>query len=507
MPAVVVVLTLLGLTAQAQAQDPGQRVTELNKKAVEAYENLEIEEAGKYLRQALEVCAAEGLNNRAKARTHIHLGMVLVGGFKQRDRGIQQFKRALEIDPTIGLTKQIVNPEIQAAFDEAKKEMGATAGPPPAPREPPPKPPEPPPPAPPPPTPEPEPATPAPAAEAGPPRNPHGIVHTPLTEARPSSTISVKAAVDPSLAQDKVILAYRPEGASDFLARDMERDAQGWFVARIPEPATRGTLVSYYIEARNRGGQALAASGSASEPYVISLSGDGGHGGGEDGAAAVIRQSRRADAEESMGAAGGDHKYWLAVGLGSGFGWARGTPEVNPTDKQGHQIKLDGAFAPARLMHIVPEVGFFLAPNLVLSLQGRVQVVTSATEVHDPSCPDNKDANMVGVCPPAKWALAVLGKATWLLGEPRRLRPFVSVAAGGGEIRHLVKVNLNDCGSDGHTACQDTLLGGVILIGPGAGLTYDIGKAVSAVVSVNSLVGLPNPTVNFDLNLGVAVGL
>jgi hypothetical protein len=486
----ILLVAASGAPAQAQTQDPGQRVTELNRKAVEAYENLDIEEAGKFLRQALEVCAAEGLNNRAKARTHIHMGIVLVGGFKQRDRGIQQFKRALEIDPNIGLTKTLVNPEIQGAFDEAKKEMGAAvaAGLVAPPRETPP------------------PKIPEPAAE--PEGGKHGIQHTPLTEARASTTISVKATIDPALAQDKVILAYRPEGAADFLARDMERSGQGTFVARIPEPATRGAVVSYYIEARSRGGQPLAASGSAAEPYVISLSSEPSARASADADApvAVVSRNRR-DVEETE-TASGEHKYWFSLGLGSGFGWARGTPEVNPTDKRGRKIELPGGFAPARLMHIAPEVGFFVTPNLLLSLQGRVQVITSATEVHDTSCPDNRDpATMVGVCPPAKWALAFFGKATWLLGEPGRFRPFLSAAAGGGEIRHLVKIaNLNDCGADGRTACQDTLLGGIILLGPGAGLRYDLARALSVVASVNSLVGLPNPTVNFDFNLAVAVG-
>src|SRR4051812_4257929 len=167
--------------APAQAQDPAalQKVTDLNKKAVDAYENLDMEEASKYLRQALELCAAEGLNNhKAKARTHIHLGIVMVAGLKQRDRGIQQFKRALEIDPTIKPTKSLLNPEIQAAFDEAAKDMGqggvagGVAGEAPKPVETaaPPKPPE----------------SPA-APESSAPRV-KGVVHTPVTEARPGTT-------------------------------------------------------------------------------------------------------------------------------------------------------------------------------------------------------------------------------------------------------------------------------------------------------------------------------
>jgi hypothetical protein len=77
-----------------------------------------------------------------------------------------------------------------------------------------------------------------------------------------------------------------------------------------------------------------------------------------------------------------------------------------------------------------------------------------------------------------------------------------------GEIRHVVKVaGLDDCGADQRSVCQDTLLGGLFLVGPGVGVGYDLGRAVSAVLTMNSLVGLPNATVNFDLNLGFAVGL
>jgi hypothetical protein len=493
----------------AHAQDPVvlQKVTELNKKAVEAYENLDMDEAAKALRQALELCAAEGLNNhKAKARTHIHLGIVMVGGLKQRERGIQQFKRALEIDPGMRLTKILVNPEIQTAFDEALKEMAAAPPPPAAaaPKEPKeePKPAEP---APPPPAAAAEPPSGGP--EGKPPKTVKGIFHQPLTEAKPSSTITVKAAVESAVNADKVILAYRPEGASDFLARDMEKDEQGWFVARIPEPATRGSVVSYYIEARNKAGGPLAANGSANEPHVIGLSAEGGgavSSGGDD-----PPRRRRGDSEVEETYTPGEHKYWFSLSVGGGYGWAKGTPEVNPTDKRGRSLEFTGGFAPAQLMHFVPEVGFFVAPNLLLSLQGRIQIVTAATEVRDASCPENKNpATQEGVCEPAKGAIAFLGRATWLLGEPKPFRPYVSAAAGGGEIRHLITIeNLKDCGANQATACKDTVLGGVLLVGPGAGFTYDLSKTFTFVAGVNALVGLPNPTVNFDLNFGVAAGL
>jgi hypothetical protein len=502
----LLLVMMLWASAPAHAQDPAalQKVTDLNKKAVESYENLDMEEAAKYLRQALELCAAEGLNShKVKARTHVHLGIVMVAGLKQRDRGIQQFKRALEIDPTIRPTKSLLNPEIQAAFDEASKDMGApapvtasaepqkpidlTAKPP-----------------------EPAPAT---STDTGAPRGVKGIVHTPVTEARPETTITIKAAVEGSLGQDKIILAYRPDGATDFLARDMEKDGRGWYVARIPIPATRGSIVSYYIEARNRAGVALGNNGTSAEPHVISLSPDApvAQATGEEGGVAgsvVARPHVTPGEEPGASSGGGEHRFWVSLAIGTGYGWAKGTPEVNQTDQSGHRIEFAGGFAPAQLLHVSPEVGFFMAPNLLLSLQGRLQVVTAATEVRDTSCPENKGPNGVGICAPAKGAIAILGKATWLLGKPAPFRPFFSLSAGGGEVRHLISIDkLKDCGPSRDAQCTDTVLGGVILVGPGAGFSYDLSKGLSFVASLNSLIGLPNPTVNFDVNVGMAMGL
>src|SRR5437016_11356632 len=110
---------VLAVAAPAHAQDPEAlaKVKDLNKKAIDAYEGLEMEEARKFLMQALELCAAEGLNKHPlKATTHVNLGVVLIGGFKQRDGGIKQFRRALEIESSVRIAKRLNNPEIQSAF-------------------------------------------------------------------------------------------------------------------------------------------------------------------------------------------------------------------------------------------------------------------------------------------------------------------------------------------------------------------------------------------------------
>src|SRR5213078_2050042 len=118
-----------------------------------------------------------------------------------------QFKKALEIEPTINLTKALVTPEMTEAFNEAKS--GGAATPPPS--EPAPEHPE---------TPSepPAPSNPPPAAETPAPESSgSGLTHEAVTEAKQGSAISITVGVSPDLKFDKLILAYRPEGASEFL--------------------------------------------------------------------------------------------------------------------------------------------------------------------------------------------------------------------------------------------------------------------------------------------------
>jgi hypothetical protein len=481
---------LLGMPSSTPAQTPEAlaKVRDLNKRAVDAYENLDLEEARKALMQALELCATEGLNRHPlKAQTHVNLAVVLVGGLKQRDASVKQFQRALEIDPSIKVPKRLSNPEIQSAFDSAVKEMGSVG---PAPATPPPE--------------APPVASKPPAAPEAPAAPPgEAIVHKIVPSGRTGMAVPVTARVAPGLTFERMVLAYRPEGATEFLARDMERDESGDYVARIPEPATHGDSVAYFVEARARNGQPVATSGTAEEPHLVRLSADGS-------APAVAEEVESPPAiTDEPSRAGGTPRFWLALGVGGGGGWAKGTPEVNRNyqDSMTREVRVLEwkNVAPARLMHFAPEIGFFASPKLLLSVQGRLQLTTGATEVRHASCKPS------GVCQPASGAVAVLGRATWIMREREAFRPFVSLGAGGGYIRYLVDLKdmplPPDCGPMQNQVCVDTVAGGGFLIGPSAGFMYDLSRALSLTAALNSLVGMPDTAFNLDLNFGLAYRL
>src|SRR3954471_9627457 len=96
------------------------KVTNLNKRALDAYAKQDYETARALLKEALELCASAGLDKHAiRARTHIHFGAVAIVGFKQREVGLKQFRKALDVQPDIKLTKTLATPELQDAFEEA----------------------------------------------------------------------------------------------------------------------------------------------------------------------------------------------------------------------------------------------------------------------------------------------------------------------------------------------------------------------------------------------------
>src|SRR5215467_12400929 len=87
-------------SAANPAGDPAAvaKVTNLNKQALDAYNQQDYDRARDLLKQALELCDSAGLQQHPiTARTHVHFGVVAIVGFKNREVGLKQFKKALEI--------------------------------------------------------------------------------------------------------------------------------------------------------------------------------------------------------------------------------------------------------------------------------------------------------------------------------------------------------------------------------------------------------------------------
>jgi hypothetical protein len=456
--------------AEDNHADTLNQVVELNKRALLAYDALEMESASSLLHQALNLCKTHGLDlHPAAARTHLHLGVVYISGLKFPELGETELRQALSIDPTIQLPTSLVNPEVQAAFDEAlwwetapkdlSKRIPFPTG-----QEPP---------------------------EAAEPETAPGvdrIRHPLVTQATRGKAIEIKAQIPPGMGAAKVLLAYMAQNGSEFLAREMTplAGAPGYVHASIPVEATQGGWVAYYLAAHDEEDEPIAHHGSAETPHPITLVPEGG--------ALEAPPAEASGKTKARGAAGSG--IWVVLALGTGGGYHHATPEMNPRDSDGKALHISG-MGLAQLMHVAPEIGYFHHNQLVFSAQGRFQYVTGTQDIR------------IGrrTYRPAAMAFAGLVKATWLFTRPgSRFLPFVNLQAGGGQIRHTVttpaSVSLSGCGTD-TTRCKDTARGGPALVGVGAGFGYRVSHGLGLYAACNLLVGFPDVLVNSDLNFGV----
>jgi hypothetical protein len=106
----------------SDARTTRDRILGLNKTAMAAYERLEPQRALEQLRLALRLCDEVTLYQREiAALTHMNLGVVLAGGFKQRELAVRHFRDARALMPAIAPSVDSESPEIRAAFAEATR--------------------------------------------------------------------------------------------------------------------------------------------------------------------------------------------------------------------------------------------------------------------------------------------------------------------------------------------------------------------------------------------------
>jgi hypothetical protein len=246
----LIVVTLWSGSAWTQDEATAaalDNVTKLNRDAVADVEVREWEGAKKKLLDALVLAKRAGLDNHPiMARTYVNLGVVYVMGFKNRDKGVQSFRRALEIQPDIGVTRIIaVTPEVPEVFEEAGGRPGRVQF-----------------------------AVPGDGfGEPDLPAHVSGLECPVVAQTRVDQAVPVRCAVSPNLPVTKVFLLYREPVKQRFTAVEMKRTPKGWFQGRIPERVIYGESVQFYFEARNARGKPIVRNGDEQSPNLVVIVG------------------------------------------------------------------------------------------------------------------------------------------------------------------------------------------------------------------------------------------
>jgi hypothetical protein len=542
--AIAFAITVFAGRAAAQDQAAIDKLVQMNKKALDDYDTLEWESAKNTLLDALRAGKKAGLDNHpVMARTYVHLGAVYITGFKNRDKALQSFTRALEIDPGIQLSKGIATTEVNDVFAEAKRARGGGGGG----------------------------ETTSPAKKR---RGPvmEGSEEAPTPEKKKKqaamstsddeseekdlpvkitaldcpnedeaildrpATLRCALAKTPTLAQvAKVYLMYQEPGKDAYTELQMTKSPKGWYVAKIPKKAVAGKSIRYYFEGRNASGKPIVRNGEESDPQILLLMTEENY---------RARKKRPAPGEEpeenplerpegpytgprfklgqedvtkkGLDVRFGNRKWWIGLGAGSGFGFAKGdgleavnrSPETTlapgdvPMCGRGEGFHdLASCFQPggawAGLFHLAPEIGVHLNSDWAISVEGRLQYIPQ----------------------PAQYAkYASRGAISGLFKVMRytkqaKIRFFVSGIAGGGEgFRFTVKpataANCNNTNPDALCKVQDftdTIRGGPAIAGGGVGLYYEASKRAAIVLEAHGLAGFPVFSFVVDGNLALQI--
>jgi hypothetical protein len=525
----VVVAAAPSLPRVARAQDSAapttiDKLVEMNKSALDDYGAQEWESAKETLLAAVAAGKRSGLETHpVMARTYIHLGAVYLTGFKDRRRALQNFTRALEIDPAIRIQKAMSTSELEDAFAEAARQRGrggeAVAAPPPVAPPPPPRKRAP--------VMQDEPAAAEAPAEAAPRRPAHrdedsGEPDLPLRvaaldcptpdEVPPDKAVRLRCAVAANLNVSRVVLLFREPGREEFGEVEMEKSDKGWYQGKIPKKVVTGKSVQYYIEGRNVAGKALVSNGRSDSPNLILIRESRAAAEAEAEAAEAAPEGA-VDTEENpleirneglgprlylgkvdksrigLDTRYGNRRFWIGLGLGTGYGYAKGNGLETRQDLQ----KLYGFTAGggwAGLGQLAPEIGWQVTPDFAISIEGRNQWIPQS----------------------AKWSRFVATGAQSVLlrllffSKQSRLRFFGSLMGGGGEGVRFVVYPEPD-GTKPDADYKDTVRGGPYLAGAGWGLYYEVTHGLSFVSEMNALAGLPVFSAVVDVNLALQINI
>jgi hypothetical protein len=277
-----------------------------------------------------------------------------------------------------------------------------------------------------------------------------GVEHAAVQQGRRGQPMPIAARVGDAVGAEGMSLFFRPTGARAFTEVKMNRAGGCAYEAAIPADAMQGEALQYYVAAMRRG-QMVSGSGSRTSPNILELIA-GGDGENPLGGAAGV--------SKGAAPAGGEKTFFVSLSVGTGGGYVTGQTEVVGTD-------VNCCFAPA-LVHLFPEVGYYFSRRVSLSAAFRMGFALGA--------------DVQGHATAAPAGLLRFRFAPSETGEGL----LVSAAAGGGIIRHTVKVEEQMGGAD-----TDTTASGPFILGAGLGYLKSLSGAMRLVAELNVLAAFP----------------
>ena len=459
------------------AEDPVPKIQQLNRTAMQYFDDLNYAIAEKTLLEALALVEKANLGGAPAAlATHGNLAVLYSAGLSKPDKAVFHFKKALALKPDLRLSKQRATPETEANLARAKAEMagGGTAGGAAARKT----------------------AEPAVDGAGGDFRCPTG------GEVEAGDEVTLKCLTSANLQAATVMLYYKSSGAEEFEVARMSKESTSagttTWMGKVPTARTQGTSVLVYFEAYDDSGTSLAASGDEGNPSVVAVkgSGEGAVGAGpppvveeeeeeeEEGEEvddsnplAALERERWREHEGSKG------RWWIGLGVGSGIGYASG----NYTEAFGPQygVRFSSGIAWAATGHLVPEFGYFVGRQTALALTGRNQGIFGGPE---------------GT---ATGAHSVLLRVLFFTEDSGKLRWYFATGAGWGEgFRMQVTASVKDKTGVQIGTVKDTVRGGPFVAGIGGGMVLKLTRHWRWTVDMQALLGFTDISAVLDLTTG-----
>ncbi len=448
--------------------DPKSDVQAKTKEAMASYDAMDYSATKKLLNQALATAKKAKLDkDPVVARLYLNIGIAAFADGDQ-DGAKVAFLSAVQVDSKIQIEPAYKSPELTKLLEQARGEALGAAGI----------------------------GGGEPTTGGGECAGVKGLQHTIIDTAPAGTKQPIEVLAGSDVTSLKLVLAYRPEGATEFVESKLVKQGECKYAGEIPASAMKGSLVHYYVAALNDNNKAVASRGSSGSPNILELTARAGSSGIKADEEDPINGGKKSGGAASGSVSGGvlaggkPPKVYLALAGGTGFGYVSGKTEFgNP---------VENCCLGNSLIVLTPELGYHVNPRLSIGLAARIGLPLGANI-------DGPKGKSSTVAPAAllraRYALSPSGQGLRVMGQ-----------IGGGILRNTIKLNEAQDGMD-----TDIVGQGPLLIGGGVGFSKKLGTNLAFIADLSALAAiavvdkLGNTTnlgsgIGADLSVGMSLG-